>query len=41
MSMRYTTTDDAAHADISQHLVFHLAHCATACAAPKLWSKLR
>lgn len=20
---------------------FHLAHCATACAAPKLWSKLR
>lgn len=23
------------------HLVFHLAHCATACAAPKLWSKLK
>lgn len=21
--------------------VFHLAHCATGCAAPKLWSKLR
>ncbi|OTA05175.1 hypothetical protein A9Z42_0057950 [Trichoderma parareesei] len=20
---------------------FHLAHCATACAAPKLWSKLK
>jgi hypothetical protein len=22
-------------------IVFHLAHCATACAAPKLWSKLK
>lgn len=22
-------------------LVFHLAHCASACAAPKLWTKLR
>lgn len=22
-------------------LVFHLAHCATQCAAPKLWSKLK
>jgi hypothetical protein len=21
--------------------VFHLAHCATACAAPKLWSTLK
>lgn len=21
--------------------VFHLAHCATACAAPKLWAKLK
>lgn len=22
-------------------LVFHLAHCATECAAPKLWAKLK
>lgn len=22
-------------------IVFHLAHCATACAAPKLWAKLK
>ncbi|KAK7716092.1 Cytochrome b-c1 complex subunit 6, mitochondrial [Diaporthe eres] len=30
-----------AHADSTQRPVFHLAHCATACAAPKVWSKLR
>lgn len=33
--------DTAAHADSTHHPVFHLAHCATTCAAPKLWSKLR
>lgn len=29
------------HAMLTRRLVFHLAHCATACAAPKLWSKLK
>nr|AFP27264.1 ubiquionol cytochrome C reductase hinge protein [Epichloe glyceriae] len=26
---------------VQQQEIFHLAHCATSCAAPKLWSKLR
>jgi ubiquinol-cytochrome c reductase subunit 6 len=28
-------------ANLSRTTVFHLAHCASACAAPKLWSQLK
>ena len=27
--------------NVERHLVFHLAHCASECAAPKLWAKLK
>jgi ubiquinol-cytochrome c reductase subunit 6 len=26
---------------LTSTIVFHLAHCATACAAPKVWAKLK
>ncbi|KAF4964941.1 hypothetical protein FSARC_7213 [Fusarium sarcochroum] len=33
-------SEDGAKEDCVEEF-FHLAHCATACAAPKLWSKLK
>lgn len=39
--MRLTTTTLLPPMLTGLRSVFHLAHCATACAAPKLWSKLQ